>query len=146
MGAGHAVTALYEIIPTGTTADVDVASASKMRYQRVASLPRGARRDELMYVNVRYKLPDARSSRLLQQAVPNQLTTTDADFSFALAVASYGMLLRESPFRGTATLDRVVSLARDGLGRDGDGYRDGFLKLVETTRSLEGFRVGSRDR
>jgi Ca-activated chloride channel family protein len=56
------------------------------------------------------------------------------------------MLLRESPFRGTSTLDGVVSLARDGMGRDSDGYRGGFLKLVETTRTLGAFRVGARDR
>jgi Ca-activated chloride channel family protein len=145
MGAGHSVTALYEIIPVGVKADVQIGATGKLRYQRVAELPRGARRDEMMYVNVRYKLPDSRSSRLLQQVVRNEIGAIDGDFTFALAVASYGMLLRESPFRGETSFESVLSLARDGLARDADGYRAEFTKLVEATRKLEGFRVGQAD-
>ncbi|HEY9226123.1 MAG TPA: von Willebrand factor type A domain-containing protein, partial [Gemmatimonadaceae bacterium] len=143
MGAGHSVTALYEIIPVGVKADVEIeGTKGKLRYQRVAEIPRNSRRDELMYVNVRYKQPDERKSRLLQQPVRNEITRADSDFSFALAVATYGMLLRESPYRGDATMDRVLSLARDGLGRDEDGYRAGFLQLVDRTKELEPLRVG----
>ena len=143
MGAGHSVTALYEIIPVGVKADVDVEKVpDKLRYQRVVDAPRGTRRDEMMYVNVRYKLPDGKTSRLLQQSVKNEVVNADSDFAFALAVASYGMLLRESPFKGTATFESVLSLARDGMERDPDGYRAEFGKLVEATRALESFRVG----
>ena len=115
MGAGHTVSALYEIIPVGVTPDVEIGTVGKLRYQRVADVPRTGRRDELMYVNVRYKLPDGRTSRLLQQPVRNEVSATDADFSFALAVASYGMLLRESPFRGASSFESVLSLARDRM-------------------------------
>ena len=143
MGAGHSVTALYEIIPVGVRPDVEIGTVGKLRYQRVADVPRTGRRDELMYVNVRYKLPDGRTSRLLQQPVRNEVSATDADFSFALAVASYGMLLRESPFRGASSFESVLSLARDGMARDVDGYRAEFTRLVDATRALEAFRVGS---
>jgi Ca-activated chloride channel family protein len=143
MGAGHSVTALYEIIPVGVKPDVDIeTTAGKLRYQRVAEMARNTRTNEMMYVNVRYKLPDGRTSRLLQQAVRNEVERSDGEFSFALAVASYGMLLRESPFRGTATFDTVLSLARDGMAHDPDGYRAEFAKLVEATRDLPVSRVG----
>ena len=72
----------------------------------------------------------------------NEIGAIDGDFTFALAVASYGMLLRESPFRGETSLESVLSLAHDGLAGDADGYRAEFTKLVEATRKLEGFRVG----
>src|SRR5262249_48625774 len=94
------------------------------------------------YVNVRYKLPDSRTSKLLQQPVRNEVGGSDSDLSFALAVASYGMLLRESPYRGNTSYESVLSLARDGLGRDDDRYRAEFVKLVEQTRSLDQLRVG----
>ncbi len=143
VGAGHSVTALYEIIPVGVKPDVEVeGGAAALRYQRLADRPRDGHRDELMYVNVRYKLPDARRSQLLQQPVPNEVTESDGDFRFALAVASYGMLLRESPFRGSLTYDTVLSLARDGFGRDADGYRAGFIQLVQNTQTLSSLRVG----
>ena len=143
MGAGHSVTAIYEIIPVGVKADVEIeGSAGKLRYQRVADVPRNARRDELMYVNIRYKNPNERKSRLLQQPVRNALTSTDGDFTFALAVAGYGMLLRDSQNRGTMTYDNVLSLARDGLTADDDGYRARFVDLVSHTRSLDLVRLG----
>jgi Ca-activated chloride channel family protein len=143
MGAGHSVTALYEIIPVGVKPDVDIeTTAGKLRYQRVAEVARNTRTDEMMYVNVRYKLPDGRTSRLLQHAVRNEVARSDGDFSFALAVASYGMLLRESPFRGTSTFDAVLSLARDGMAHDPDGYRAEFARLVAATRELPASRVG----
>ena len=143
MGAGHSVTALYEVIPVGVKADVEIESvAGKLRYQRAAERPRNTRRDELMYVNVRYKLPDSRTSKLLQQPVRNEVGASDSDLSFALAVASYGMLLRDSPYRGNTSYESVLSLARDGLGRDEDRYRAEFVKLVEQTRSLDQLRVG----
>lgn len=143
MGAGHSVTALYEIVPVGVKADVEIERIDgKLRYQRVAEVPRNGRRDELMYVNVRYKLPDDTTSKLLQQPVRNQVSASDGNFSFALAVASYGMLLRESPLRGATTYESVLALARDGLSRDADGYRAGFVDLVERTRGLAALRVG----
>ena len=143
MGAGHSVTAIYEIIPVGVKADVEIeGSAGKLRYQRVADVPRDARHDELMYVNIRYKNPNERKSRLLQQPVRNALTSVDGDFTFALAVAGYGMLLRDSQNRGTITYDNVLSLARDGLTTDNDGYRARFVDLVSHTRSLDLVRLG----
>jgi Ca-activated chloride channel family protein len=90
-----------------------------------------------MYVNVRYKLPNERASHLLQQPVRNDITASDGDFSFALAVAGYGMLLRDSPYRGAMTYDSVISLARDGLTHDSDGYRAEFVRLVNRTQSLD---------
>ena len=60
------------------------------------------------------------------------------DFRFAAAVASFGMILRESPYKGTATIDSVLSMAEDSLGSDRNGYRHEFLQLVQRARAVSG--------
>jgi Ca-activated chloride channel family protein len=134
LGAGHSVTALYEIVLVGEETDVEIRGRDPLRYGTAGERATGS--DELAFVKVRYKAPDGERSQLLEVGVEERTTTSSADLTFAAAVASFGMLLRESPHSGNATFDTVLALARDGMGRDVGGYRAGFLELVETARTL----------
>ena len=135
LGAGHTVTALYEVVPVGVAVpreDVD-----DLRYQPQADDPPLSEfDDEMLYVKVRYKDPDGEKSKLLEQAVADRSGMPSTDFRFATAVAGFGMLLRDSPHAGTFSLDDVVSLAEEGKGYDPRGYRGEFIRLVEATRDL----------
>ena len=140
LGAGHTVTALYEIVPAGTEADVAIRGADSLRYTRPA--PRtGAGRGELGYVKLRYKKPDGETSILLERAVPFRITPASADFAFASAVAGFGMILRDSEHRGTITLDQVIALAQDAMGEDVEGYRAEFVRLVERVRAMDSVAI-----
>jgi Ca-activated chloride channel homolog len=132
MGAGHSVTALYEIVPVGVRMDVEAQTPS-LRYQRVDPAPRTGSRGEVAFVKLRYKLPSSETSRLFSQAVldPGAGVRGSNDFRFSSAVAGFGMLLRDSRFKGTASVDGMLELARGSLGEDPQGYRRDFVRLVE---------------
>ena len=136
LGAGHTVTALYEVVPAG----VEVPRAGEvdeLRYQQRADDPPLSEFDgELMYVKVRYKDPDGAKSRLLERAVADRPGSPSTDFRFAAAVAGFGMLLRDSEYAGDLTLNDVVGLAERGRGDDPRGYRGEFIRLVEAVRDL----------
>ncbi|HEX6037519.1 vWA domain-containing protein [Longimicrobium sp.] len=140
LGAGHSVTALYEIVPVGEESTVDVGDVADLRYQRPSSEPVGAFGGELMNVNIRYKQPQGDTSVLLSHAVrvPRGRARLSDDFRFAAAVAEFGMLLRGSEHRGRSSLDEVMTLARGSLGDDPRGYRRSFLQLVQDYRRLPG--------
>jgi len=143
IGAGHSVTALYEIVPVGVKSDVVVGTTEPLRYQRPPREGPAARSGELLFVNVRYKAPADSTSRLMQHAVADSRRAPTADLRFALAVAGYGMLLRDSEFKGSLTYDDVLTLARDGAGDD--RLRQDFVSLVErTSRIASG--VATRER
>ncbi len=135
LGAGHTVTALYEVVPAG--AQVPRGEVDPLRYQpRPDDPPLSGFNDELMFVKVRYKDPDGTQSRLLQQPVADRPRSPSSDFRFATAVAGFGMLLRESEHAGDLTLNDVVRLAEKGKGDDPRGYRGEFIRMVEATRDL----------
>ena len=135
LGAGHTVTALYEVVPVGTEVPRGV---DALRYQpQPDDPPPSVFEGELMYVKVRYKDPDGTRSKLLQQAVAGRPRSPSTDFRFATAVAGFGMLLRDSPHTGTLTLDDVVSLAEGSRGGDPRGYRGEFIRLVEVARDIK---------
>jgi Ca-activated chloride channel family protein len=142
MGAGHTVTALYEIVPPGEVGDINNGGVDPLKYQRPAS-PTPAMAtvpsNELMTVKVRYKQPDGDTSRLVSVPVDGRTTTSirSRHLGFAAAVAQFGMLLRNSPFKGDATWSDVVRLARTHRGDDRDGYRAEFIRLVELAASLD---------
>ena len=146
LGAGHTVTALYEVVPVGVA--VPREEVDDLRYQpQPDDLPASEFADEMMYVKVRYKDPDGTKSRLLEQAVAERSGAPSVDFRFATAVAGFGMLLRDSKHAGDLTLGDVVGLAEKGKGDDPRGYRGEFIRLVEATRDLgllRGEGVGSR--
>ena len=135
LGAGHTVTALYEVVPAGV--EVPRGDVDALRYQpQPDDPPLSDFDDELMYVKVRYKDPDGTRSKLLQQAVADRPRSPSADFRFAAAVAGFGMLLRDSEHAGDLTVDDVVTLAEKGKGNDPRGYRGEFIRLVEAARDL----------
>jgi len=134
IGAGHTVTALYEIVPPG--GDVDVTKVDPLKYQRQPAGPTSAGRDELMTVKLRYKAPDGDESRLISVPVKNHTSELSQNVGFAAAVAEFGMLLRQSEFRGSSTFGDASALARRFRGSDPDGYRAEFARLVELAESL----------
>ena len=135
LGAGHTVTALYEVVPAGV--EVPRGEVDDLRYQpQPDDPPPSDFDDELMYVKVRYKDPDGATSKLMERAVADRVRSPSTDFRFAAAVAGFGMLLRESGHAGQLTLDDVVRMAERGKGHDPRGYRGEFIRLVETTRDL----------
>ncbi len=145
VGAGHTVTALYEIVPTGTPLDVTLPEVSTLRYQRVDGAV--SPRNELLHVALRYKAPDGEKSTLVTHPVSAERTRPSEAMRFASAVAGFGMLLRESPNAGTLTWPQMLSLARGAQGSDEDGYRADFIKMGELAASLaKPDKVGMRER
>ena len=138
LGAGHTVTALYEIVPVGVSTAGTAGDLPELRYQRVELRPGAG--DEWLTVQLRYKEPDGATSRLLTHPVRARRPAAEptGDFRFATAVAAFGLVLRESEYRGTATLDQVLALARGSEGADPDGERAEFVRLVESARLLSG--------
>jgi Ca-activated chloride channel family protein len=133
IGAGPSVTALYEILPANAASDGP--ASERLRYQTAGS-SRPANANELMYVKLRYKEPDGKSSRWLDHVVPSSLFyPASTDLRFAASVAAFGMILRDSEYRGSATLDNVIELARGALGRDEGGHRADFVRMLESVRN-----------
>jgi Ca-activated chloride channel family protein len=134
IGAGHSVTALYELVPPEAMAQLPKVDA--LKYQRPRPILGNS--SELMTVKLRYKLPQRDDSRLLSVPVqaPSQTTSGSDDFRFAAAVAAFGMLLRDSEHRGQANYDLVEKLARSALGADPSGRRRELLQLVDKARKL----------
>lgn len=144
LGAGHQVTALYEIVPVGVSGTISLSEPESRRYEPLEGAPRGSANDgELLFVNLRYKRPGESASRLLTQAVKAQTGRGSADMRFASSVAAFGMLLRDSPYKGNTSAAQVLEQARAALGEDEGGYRAEFVRLVERYRDL-GVRAGER--
>lgn len=136
IGAGHSVTALYEIVPAG--AEAGPVRVDALKYQEPRRIAPAAESDEIMTGKVRYKAPDAESSQLLAVAVkaPEAAARASENLRFAAAVAGFGMLLRDSEHKGDATYAQVLDLARGSRGQDAHGYRGEFIQLVEVAQGL----------
>ena len=134
MGAGHTVTALYEIIPAGSESETP--SVDPLKYQESKPVS-GKYSDELLTIKLRYKAPNGGKSKLLEEPVQNKIAkNTSGDFRFSAAVASFGMLLRNSKFKGDTTIATVLDLAGNAKGSDENGYRSEFIQLVQTVDDL----------
>ncbi len=139
MGAGHNVTALYELIPAGS--DESRPSVDPLKYQRS---DRGERRennysDEYLTIKLRYKKPDGTASRLLEKPVRgyiNRFEDASENLRFAAAVSEFGMILRDSEFKGNSTLAGAAQLARSARGDDADGYRSEMIRLIDTAKDM----------
>jgi Ca-activated chloride channel family protein len=137
LGAGEAVTALYEIVPPSAAIRPTATNVDQLHYQRQGEAIASS---ELLTVKARYKLPDGWFSKKREWSVMDagaHLAQASADFRFAAAVAAFGMILRDSPHRGIADHDLVLRLAGDALGDDRNGYRRGFLEIVRKARALQ---------
>ncbi len=139
LGAGHSVTALYEVVRRGVETDVEIPTTGELKYQETRPSDDAAASDELMTLKLRYKEPDGDTSQLLEHPLSRDVLDDEVstDFHFAAAVAGYGMLLRDSEYKGTLTLDGVRRLAERGRGDDPRATRAGFIALVEDTRGLD---------
>jgi Ca-activated chloride channel family protein len=139
LGSGHTVTALYEIIPVGVTNEFSEAVDS-LRYQKnIKSAMYTASGNEIMTIKFRYKNPDSEKSSLIERVVMDQqagLKETSSNFRFVSAVAQFGMLLRNSEFKQQATYQSSYILAKNAVGKDTEGYRSGFLQLIQRAHKL----------
>ena len=138
MGAGHTVTALYELIPAGS--EEGSVSIDPLKYQPNRK-PAGEKASvELMTVKLRYKKPDGANSTKVEIPIKGKLLDlekTSDNFRFSAAVAEFGMILRDSDFKAEGTMAQVIDLAKNARGEDSEGYRGEFLKIVKTTESLK---------
>jgi len=140
MGVGHAVTALYEIVPVGVKSAYP-GQVDPLKYQPVKERPTAAPSNEVATVKFRYKDPDGDKSRLQQVAVaerPVELANASMDFRFASAVAELGMLLRNSDYKQQADYDQLIMRAKASKGTDDEGYRAEFIRLAESAKLLAG--------
>ena len=137
LGAGHTVTAFYEIIPVGVKNQYG--GVDELKYQKTPSKTELIENNEMMTVKLRYKNLDNKKSKLMEIPVliSDKNKVASVDFNFAAAVAMFGQLLRNSDFKGTATYDDVITLARKGLGDDRMGYRHEFIRIVEAMKQLD---------
>jgi Ca-activated chloride channel homolog len=134
LGAGHTVTALYELVPV----DADNPLVDKLKYQAAPATPTNPSA-ELLTVKLRYQAPEGGASRLLAQPLTGAaqpIGQASGDQQFAAAVAQFGLLLRQSAQRGTATYASTAWLAQAGRGPDPEGYRAELLRLVELAQGL----------
>jgi Ca-activated chloride channel homolog len=141
IGAGHTVTALYELVPPGQEKDLPGPDPLKYQPKAEATPAPGPHADELLTVKLRFKAPDGDTSREIERAVTDDgkdYAAASADFQFAAAVAAFGQLLRDSPFKGSATYAAVLELAEASRGPDPAGYRREFLDLVRKAQALSG--------
>lgn len=135
IGAGHTVTAIYEIIPRIPEADSIWVEEPRLRYQDKA-LSEEAYGEELALLKIRYKEPDARKSKLKIYPVRENIST-DPDFAFLSAVLQYGLLMRQSEYAGNSSLESAIALAERHLGPDPHGYRREFVQLCKLAKDLQ---------
>lgn len=137
MGAGHTVTALYEIIPTGTPGNIP-GSVDPLKYQSQTNVnAQTSNSSELLTVKLRYKTPEEEKSKKIENRVTDMgKDNVSPDFRFASAVAMFAQLLKDSDFKGEATYDKVIETANKGLSFDPEGYRAEFVCLVQSAKGL----------
>ncbi|WP_293116791.1 VWA domain-containing protein [Moorena sp. SIO4G3] len=137
LGAGHTVTALYEIIPVGAKTKVKLPDIDPLKYQSNAASTTNSK--ELMQVKLRYKEPDGNTSQLLTYPLVDKavkLEDASDNFKFSAAIASFGMVLRDSPYKGKASFDQALQLAKESEGVDLEGYRAEFIDLIESAEEI----------
>lgn len=132
IGAGHTVTAFYELIPSDS--DEEVPGVDELKYQDSKIKDS----NDIMYVKLRYKEPQGEKSKLIEFPVADIKASAEAsqNFNFASAVAEFGMLLRDSEFKGESSYGHVIELAEKNKGDDMEGYRVEFIKMVKLAREL----------
>lgn len=144
IGAGHTVTAIYELVPRGVEEAEPRAGVDPLKYQRPAKpyeATSAVASDELLTLKLRYKEPAEDTSKLLTFPLSDEghsFGQASADTKFAASVAMFGMLLRDSRYQGNATFAAAAEIAEEGVGEDHGGYRSEFVKLIRQAKSLGG--------
>lgn len=134
LGSGHNVTAIYELVPQG------LPSNSALRYQTQRGTTARADSNELALLKLRYKEPTGDISKELQVPITNRLVSfekSSEDMRFAISVAAFGLLIRDSEFRGNTNFSQVAKWAGSASNHDSSGYRQEFVRLVELAGSLK---------
>lgn len=138
LGSGHTVTALYEIIPVGVE-DQYTGSIDPLKYQDSETIKKRSYGSEMMTVKLRYKQPHGDTSKLLSKIVKNKVNefeNTSDNFRFSASVAGFGMILRDSEFKGSSDYKNVIEWANGAKGQDKNGYRAEFIRLIESSRLI----------
>jgi len=138
MGAGHTVTALYEIVPAGS--DENVNSIDPLKYQQNSKKVKPDPKAELLTVKLRYKHPEGKTSILIDETVQGRIMAIDetsANFRFSAAVAEFGLILRDSEFKAEASIEHLIKIAQAAREEDEEGYRAEFIQLVKTAKELK---------
>ncbi|MDB5351904.1 MAG: uncharacterized protein JWN86_3151 [Planctomycetota bacterium] len=140
IGAGHTVTALYELTPPGKDLATNEPESRYARNKAKANVVGDPDSNELFTVRLRYKAPDGDTSKLIEHPVTNagkDFAQASEDFKFASSVAAFGMMLRNNKDKGTATFDGLLEWAESSKGKDLGGYRKEFCELVRKAKSLK---------
>jgi len=143
IGAGHTVTALYEIIPVGQKGWLN---DSRYTPKKVES---GSKKAEYAYLNIRYKLPNQSKSILLSQPIAGAskpLTQASSDTKFVIAVAAYGQQLRGGQYNGTMGWNDILNLAQSGKQSDPFALKSEFIELVKRAKSLSPDHTKSQEK
>lgn len=139
LGAGHSVTALYEIIPHGVKADLP--DIDDLKYQSHKINPAARTTGELLTVKFRYKPPKEDTSKLIVKVLKDKTSKKmSQNLQFSAAVAGFGMLLRDSEYKGNLTYSEIIEMAKAAKGQDNNGYRAEFIKLVERAEVISGVK------
>jgi Ca-activated chloride channel family protein len=139
IGAGHTVTALYEIVPAGQEPNpaASIPPVDALKYQANAAALKQS--PELLTVKLRYKSPESDKSEPIERSLVDNgsnFAQAPADLKFAAAVAEFGMILRDSPHKGNGSLGAVLEWSNESKGNDTAGYRAGFIELVRKAQTL----------
>jgi Ca-activated chloride channel homolog len=140
MGSGQTVTALYEVVPHSV--NVNGTNGEPLRYQPTAAAqqPRnGIGANEMLNLRIRYKEPEGTESKLIELPLMDRgasFANASSDFRFAAAVAGFGLVLRDSVYKGSVTLDWVLATAQNSRRVDKNGYRDEFVRLVQRSMQI----------
>jgi len=130
IGAGHTVTAIYEITPTNS----ENQSVDPARYAQNKETISATNSDEIGFLKIRYKAPTGIKSKLIEQAIPNENTEIKSETQFSIAVAGFAQLLGNSPYVGDLTYEDIIKLASENKGQDNYGYRSEFIQLARMAK------------
>ena len=136
LGSGHTVTALYELV----ISNPEATEKDRLKYQTTVINDKATTSNELATIKFRYKKPDGVKSQLIEEIVidnTNTIEETSENFRFSAAVAEFGMLLRDSEYLKDCTYDDMIQLAQNSKGKDEEGYRGEFIRLVKTAKILK---------
>jgi len=145
MGAGHVVTALYEIVPVGVELKGKIDS---LKYQtQTLEVKPIAFSDEVATLKLRYKLPEAEVSSLMTQTIKvsdRKKEMQSDNLKWSASMAQFGMLLRNSEYKGNTTYESTISLAQTAVGSDSEGYRRECVQLMKNAQAMSASDVAKR--
>jgi Ca-activated chloride channel family protein len=135
LGAGHTVTAIYELIPSSSKEEASQ-SGEELKYSSTTYTANGQFSGELATMKFRYKEPNGTVSKLIEQPIATSEAKLSEDFEFVQAVVEFGLILRNSKYAGTSNFEDILDRAQRSKGTDPYGYRNEFILLVEKAKLL----------